>query len=184
MPFGLQGRSALQDQMNQWAQQPLVAQPPAMDVPAPQITPPKPGFFGQGGVGRNIVGSIGDALMAIGHLQPTYGPAMQAQRQHAQDLADEQRKASTQWDTWQRQQEYKAAHPDPVNNDTVNDVRWYMGASDAEKEAYRSLHPLYKQGPDGQFYAIQTSPPPPDTLPANFEFGGPQVPPAGNFRHP
>ncbi|WP_372732232.1 hypothetical protein [Novosphingobium sp.] len=44
----------------------------------PQTQPkPKPKFFGQGGTGRAIAGTIGDALLQMSGMQPIYGPMMQ-----------------------------------------------------------------------------------------------------------
>lgn len=42
--------------------------------------PPKPKFFGQGGTGRAILGSIGDALLQSNNMGPIYAPAMAEQR--------------------------------------------------------------------------------------------------------
>lgn len=90
--------------------------------PSQQTTPtPSPSFFGGGGVGRGIAGTIGDYLLQQAHMQPVFAPAMQEQRilsrqqaMHAQELQDSR-------DTWLQQQQWEREHPKPVNNDTVND---------------------------------------------------------------
>lgn len=41
---------------------------------------PKVGIFAKGGIGRGVVGSIGDALMAQAGMQPLYAQAMEYQR--------------------------------------------------------------------------------------------------------
>lgn len=46
----------------------------AMEGPQAQ---PKPKFFGQGGTGRAIAGTIGDALLQMSGMNPIYGPMMQ-----------------------------------------------------------------------------------------------------------
>lgn len=46
----------------------------AMDGPQTQG---KPKFFGQGGAGRAIAGTLGDALLQMSGMRPIYGPMMQ-----------------------------------------------------------------------------------------------------------
>ncbi|WP_426261528.1 hypothetical protein [Sphingomonas sp. DC1100-1] len=91
--------------------QPMVPQPMA----TPQISAPKPGFFDQGGIGRGIVGTIGDALLTMTGGRPVFAPAMQAQRERRQQIEDYQRQKLDQYGLWQAQQQYKAAHPEPTD---------------------------------------------------------------------
>jgi hypothetical protein len=49
------------------------------------------GFFGQGGAGRAIAGSIGDALLQQSGMAPIYAPQMQFQQAMAARQAEEQR---------------------------------------------------------------------------------------------
>lgn len=55
---------------------------------------PKVGIFAKGGIGRGIVGSIGDALMAQAGMQPLYAQAMEYQRDEAKRLAEAERQAA------------------------------------------------------------------------------------------
>lgn len=88
---------------------------------APMTAPPeKPKFFGEGGVGRAIAGNIGDFLLQYSGMQPIYAPVMQ-QRQAAQQ-AEMQRQQGLA--DWVAKQEYEAAHPKPINNDTINDYQF------------------------------------------------------------
>jgi hypothetical protein len=75
-------RMAMFDQPAQPAQtmQPMAAQG-QMDRFLQPHEAAGPSFFGQGGTGRHIAGSLGDALMQMGGLQPTYAPAMQYRQQ-------------------------------------------------------------------------------------------------------
>jgi len=95
-----------------------------VDVPqAPEMAPgagmgavpaAKSGFFGEGGLGRGIAGSIGDFLLQNSGMRPIYAPAMQqrqARQQQLQDRAAERRAASEEWvqrQIWERE------HPAPA----------------------------------------------------------------------
>ena len=61
-------------------------------------SPPKPSFFGKGGVGRNIAGLLGDYLAQLGGGQAVYAPLMEHQR--ALELYEKKRRDD--WDDWQR----------------------------------------------------------------------------------
>ena len=71
------------------------------------------GFFAPGGTGRAIAGSVGDALLQLGHMQPIYQPAMEAQREFAmrRQLAEQERQNTLGNET--ALYDYKLAHPDP-----------------------------------------------------------------------
>lgn len=93
-----------------------------VDVPqAPEMTPgvgmsavpaAKPGFFGEGGLGRSIAGSIGDFLLQNSGMRPVFAPAMQERRQRQQQVADRQAAKLDAYEIWKAQQAYKIAHPD------------------------------------------------------------------------
>ena len=60
---------------------------PGAGYGVPTAQPSSPSFFGQGGVGRGIAGTIGDYLLQQAHMQPIYAPAMeQARKFHEQQV--------------------------------------------------------------------------------------------------
>lgn len=76
--------------------------------PAPSADPlPLPAKHG-----INWGGVATDFFAGLAGKEGPYAAMLAKQNERAAALADEQRKASMQWDTWQKQQEYKAAHPD------------------------------------------------------------------------
>lgn len=91
---------------------------------APQAMPkPKSSFFGQGGIGRILLGSIGDALSG----QPIYREAMQQrQRQEYEDQLY-QRRSAQEWADFTRKHDYEVAHPKaPAPNDTERDYQFIL----------------------------------------------------------
>ncbi len=86
----------------------------------------KPGAFGQGGKGWNIMGIIGDALQTAGGGQGSFMPMVAQQQQQEekgrqllaqllqqQQMKSQDRQASLQ--DWQLKQEYQNANPGPTN---------------------------------------------------------------------
>lgn len=108
----------------------------------------------------NILGVIGDAMQVFGGGQATYMNAVREQQERSELMRQRammaQQERETGWQDWVKKEEYKRANPDPVNNDTVSDVKWFMGASPEERAAYREMNPEYRQGSDGKFYRIDT----------------------------
>jgi hypothetical protein len=82
-------------------------------LPAPE--PKEPSFFGQGGTGRNIAGYIGDALLTASGGRPVFAPARMQQHQMQQQMQMEEQRRRAALETWQAQQVYKAANPDPTD---------------------------------------------------------------------
>lgn len=81
----------------------------------------RPGFFGQGGPGRAILGTIGDVLLQRGGNAPIYAPAMRQQQGllAQQQQAEQQRQQEREDYMWKSQ--YDRANPKPINNDTTAD---------------------------------------------------------------
>lgn len=129
---------------------------------------PKRGLFGRLGVKPEQVYALGGILQGDPRAAEGY---FEAQRAPLLDQA----KREAERNEWQWRQQWELDHPKPVNNDTERDVAWYIHASPEEKAAYDALHPVYRIGADGIPYPMARTPqgpPPPDTLPANFDFGG------------
>lgn len=97
------------------------------NIQTPDIPQPKRSFFGQGGIGRLIAGSIGDALTQNAGLGTPFMSAMQQRQQ--QDYEDElyQRRSAQDWAKFVKQHEYEAAHPKaPAPNDTERDYQFIL----------------------------------------------------------
>jgi len=118
---------------------------------------------------RRIIGILGDALLGLGGQQGIYGPMMAQRRAQEEQYSRQQQLAqqSRQWgnEDWMQRQQWERDNPKPVNNDTINDVHWYMKASPEEKAAYDALHPINKIGPDGLPYPVPRSQLMPPTRP-------------------
>ena len=93
--------------------------PMAQPMQAQPAAPHKPGFFGDGGMGRYIAGILGDTLLQQSGGQAMFAPMMA----HRQQQADEQ----AQWglrrqeanDDWTRREQWKLAnYPKPEDQFT------------------------------------------------------------------
>ena len=116
--------------------------------------PKKVGFFGQGGVGRGIAGSIGDVLLQYNGAAPIYAPAMQQQRQQKFAEAQYERKRTDDFADAMAMQKYKTENP--AQTATQRDVEWIMSLpEDQRKEAFRVMQakqPTFFNGWDGGRY--------------------------------
>ena len=133
-----------------------------------------------GGLGRTI-GRIGDVLAVLGGREPVYGP-MQQQNEAQDALAAYAANPEDQgafMGLLMRSPELALRIKEglsPRRNDTIDDFEWFKRLGPEDRAIYREMHPIYRQGADGQFYAVQPVQQniPPDTLPADFDFGGGQ----------
>lgn len=167
-----------------------IPQQPVMTGAEQPLAPAKPKFFGEGGVGRSIAGNIGDFLLQYSGMDPIFQPAMQQRQQMAYD---QQRRAADRvqgLQDWVAKQEWERENPKPVNNDTVADYQFIVQnlGEEAGKEFLRNKAnpPQYRQGPDGQFYRIDTAPGAGRpaigaVVPDPRKQGGQSATPTGNF---
>ncbi|GEM70939.1 hypothetical protein SAQ01S_07050 [Sphingomonas aquatilis NBRC 16722] len=107
----------------------------------PQLARPKPGFFDRGGMGLNLLGGIADAVASAYGAAPTFAPVQQQYRQRQQMLSDWRMKQDAESAQWLAQEQWKRAHPAPVNNDTVNDYNFIADklGPDAANQYLRNL---------------------------------------------
>jgi hypothetical protein len=75
---------------------------------------PKPKFFGNGGVGRGIAGTIGDYLLQMNHMAPIYQQAVDHQRNVAAIAAQREADRAGEMSQYKAKHEYDVANPDPV----------------------------------------------------------------------
>lgn len=147
---------------------------------------PKPGFFGQGGVGRGIAGTLGDFLLQQSGNRPIYQPAMRQQGaiRAQQQQAEAKRFASNQ--DWKMREDYKRDNPKPANNDTINDynfIREKFGDEKAREFIENNLvNPSFYTGNDGRRYSNPTGQAPTAPVGKLRPIGGPASQSPGNFR--
>lgn len=124
------------------------AQASEMPIGAEQMgKPKKQSFFGQGGVGRMIAGTIGDFLMQNAGMQPVYGPTVLQQRdmQERIRMAQAQRMQAREDKLWEWQNKPK----DAPNNDTINDFNWYKNLPEEDRKLYHKMKPVVGYMADG-----------------------------------
>lgn len=159
------------------------AMPSAMPIGIKEMTA-KPKFFGQGGAGRAIAGTIGDFLLQQSGMDPIYLPNVLQQRdaEERARMAQQQRMQKREDMQWEWQNKPKDAR----YNDTIEDFRWYQGLSDADRKLYHQMKPTIAFRADGTPVAVN----PYDLSSAQTpvfagwpdEEGGQSAPPTGNFR--
>lgn len=155
---------------------------------APSPAKKRGGLFGSGIQLRDVIGIAGDAVAINRGMAPIF--AGQEHERELERMKAEQQELQRQaeYEDFVRREQWKRDNPSPVNNDTVADyefIRQRLGESEAQKYLKnKASPPLWRQGPDGQFYPMATpGADAPDTLPADFDFGdgGPQAGPAATF---
>lgn len=151
----------------------------------PQANQPKEQDWMSGGkmTGRDAAGlallAIGDAFGRKGsnNLGNMLQNRMAMQQQER--MAQQQREQG--WQDWQRKFDYTQANkaPETPTPTTMQRDYEYIRATQGEEAAKTYIGnkinpPVWRQGSDGQFYRVDTAggQMPPDTLPADFDFGG------------
>ena len=161
VPFGMP-QAPLQQQLPGPGQMPgQVPTPFPQQQPEP---PPKPGFNGEGGWAEKL-GAAGGLLLNIGGVQNNqfeqYQRTLQDRRQLKLQEQEYQRQRTDSMADWIAKQQYEAANVKPTNNDTVADyefIRSNLGEEAAKLFLQNKADPpQYRQGPDGQFYRVDTS---------------------------
>lgn len=109
-------------------------------APAAPMQPSRPSFFGDGGAGRAIVGTIGDSLLTLSGGRPVYAPAMAEQRAarnaQLQQAAEWAHQASVKADD----RAYEANKPQYFN--AGNDRVMYDPTSGSSRTIYDAPEPF------------------------------------------
>jgi hypothetical protein len=160
----------------------MMQQPMSQPMPEEQPAKFKP----------NILGVIGDAMQVFGGGQATYMNSVREQQERSELMRQRammaQQERETGWQDWVKKKEYERANPDPVRNDTVADyefIKQTAGEEAAKQFVMNKANPPeYRQGPDGNFYRVNTQSAPDISqgLPPGFKVkGGPVSQAPGNF---
>lgn len=136
----------------------------------------KPGFFSKGGAWLDVLGAFGDAFGTNG---PVYAQQKAQRSRLMQEAQMAEQKRMQDREDFLFQEGYKRANPMPANNDTINDVNWYLKASPEERDAYHKLHPVITYMADGtprqidpRQLAAPSGGPKPGTIEDGHEFLG------------
>lgn len=137
--------------------------------PMPEEQKKSGGFFGQGGAGRGIAGTIGDYLLQTSGMQPVFAPAMHQRRQQQMALEAEKRAMANQREMMRygmdlKQQYARPDAPKPGSFEWWNDPN----TSDEERRRYEQFNPLLKFTPWAGTERISR-------LGGQQSLGGPQV---------
>lgn len=120
---------------------------PGIQAPAPPVAPDADPHANL----KRIVGIFGDFAAGLAGHPGQYAAMEEQRRQEAQQEAQYQRRLADQYSMFQQQYDYKLAHPEPVNNDTINDVNFWVNATPEQRQAYLAMHPqnVAVHNPDG-----------------------------------
>jgi hypothetical protein len=179
---------------------PLSGQPDYLSLattPMPQAKP-KGGMFGGGSnIGTAIAAALNGYLAAGGNQAGVLGLQQLHQQRLLQQkqVLDEQQYAREQADkrsNFTFEQDYKAQHPGPVNNDTVNDYQFILQTLGPDKAREfletKANPPQFMQVPGLGIVQIPRAGTPSAAQPSSpvgtlrpYTPGGPTQPASGNF---
>lgn len=115
-------------------------QPQQIQAQAPRV---RPGFFGKGGGWRDVAGAIADAAASFGGATPSYGPAIQQQREEQEQrqraMADYQMQRDDRFADWQAQQQWKIDHPEapqPGEQERLIEAASQLPENDPKRQLY------------------------------------------------
>ncbi len=112
--------------------------PQAMPIGVGQITK-KPGFFGQGGAGRAIAGTIGDFLLQQSGMDPVYLPNILQQRDAEERARMAQQQRMQGREDFLFRENYKRDNPEPKQPDQLTQYMINAGI-DPKSERGRSMY--------------------------------------------
>lgn len=113
------------------------APPPPPAQPEQQ----RPSFFGHNGTGRNIAGSIGDALLQMNGMRPQFAPARQQQQVMDYQTRQAKTEREARMQDWIAQQDYARANQ-PPDVPTPGSFEWYQTATPEARAQYDEYNPV------------------------------------------
>lgn len=131
----------------------------AADVPLMQQqamqAPKKKGLFGNAFRSDSplwhIMGGLGDVITG----EPVYTHGLQQRGMLRQKSLMDQAQREADWQDWQRKKQWELDNRPPVRNDTIEDFKWFKDLPEEDRKLYQEMRPVYRQGPDGQFYRVE-----------------------------
>lgn len=123
---------------------------------------PQPGFgtrtFGQGWEDKAFaLGGLlqGDGGAGIARMRASAEARQAALQEAAMARAEDLRKRSLDREDFVFEQDYRTRNPGQTA--MQRNLEYYQSLDDAGKAAYQEMNPVYRQGPDGQFYRVDTA---------------------------
>jgi hypothetical protein len=112
---------------------------------------------------QTVLGTIGDALLAAGRRPPQFAPYVQglqeAERERQQREYEAGMKRLGDRQDFMFEQDYRAKNPGPTEMERTIDYLKQAYPDQVDEYVQHKVNPpLYRQGPDGQFYPV--APPP------------------------